>query len=351
MILTGLLNSIRHIAPSSEITIFSANPEETRKKHAVNSVEKFPAGFRSTVKYIFGKKLNKAKIKAADYVIIGGGGLFASVSKTANFIWGIQALKAYKLKKPVIMYGQSLGEIKGRFLKFFLRKIFQKSIFIAVRDQNSKEALKKIGVRKKIHLMSDLAFKINPISKGTIAEKKIVISLRYLQNFPSNLKENLINFCNWLIEEKKFKLTFVDFGILEGDTMLHQEIISEINKKSSIRHLSDSDLNQIFNEFQSAHMVIGMRLHSVITSIITNTPFIAISYSSKVANLLETLGLEQYCLDMQSCSELRSLYEKIASSRAKIISKLEKINSDAEHRHLEVEKQLQKILSGASNLV
>jgi polysaccharide pyruvyl transferase WcaK-like protein len=46
--------------------------------------------------------------------------------------------------------------------------------------------------------------------------------------------------------------------------------------------------------------VVTCRFHGVVLAHILNKPILAISHHPKVANLMEQLGLEQYCVDIQT---------------------------------------------------
>ena len=148
MILEGLLKLIRSIQPDSKITVLSADPKDTKKRHKVKSLNLFPSGIRSFFRNLFDfKRKNIKAIKECDVFILGGGGLFGSLTFMANFIWGIQAKMAYKYSKPVIMYGQSIGELKGKIRKRIVKKLFKKSSLIVLRDHESKKRLLKLKIK------------------------------------------------------------------------------------------------------------------------------------------------------------------------------------------------------------
>src|SRR6056297_2129877 len=108
LILEGLLKEFSEKFTQSEFTVMSANPEETSKKYKVCSVPHIPSGAKSSLKSIFQRTETKKELKDADCFILGGGGLFLSLRKRANWIWGVQAMKALWYRKPLIIWGQSL---------------------------------------------------------------------------------------------------------------------------------------------------------------------------------------------------------------------------------------------------
>ncbi len=347
MILEGLLTSLRSVEPKSlptgrpclpagrqaEITVLSGNPKATLERYGekfgIKTAKKFAAGIKSFA--LSGPATSKI-VKECDWFILGGGGLFGSLTFRANLIWAVQALMAYRLKKPVIMYGQSISPIRWKIIRWLVKRIFQKAELIAVRDEDSKEQLKKLGVTKKIYLVPDLAFRarsaLASLRASKVSEAKtlssstptLLVALRQMPGLSQHFKHYLAEFLDWLITEHNYKIKFVNFQEgAEGDNKLHKEIADMMKDKSkSPRELSPvitshMTTDALLHEFSQADLVLGMRLHSIISAIKTKPPFIAISYSPKVRNFLETAGLQKYLINHESVDfeKLKSLFEKI----------------------------------------
>jgi polysaccharide pyruvyl transferase CsaB len=327
MILKGMIKAvkkgnIKDVHPDSEITVLSANPKETAEKFHVKSEYKFPAGIRSAIKAIFkGKNKTKKAVKECDIFILGGGGLFGNLTVKADMIWGIQAFKAYRYGKKVYMYGQSVGELKGKFRKWLVRKLFNKATLTAVRDEESKKLLESIGIHKEISVIPDLAFNIETQVAASRNDKEIVVALRQLKKLSKEFKKTVTDFFNWLIEEHNFKIKFIDFQTGKGkeaDSILHSEIIKNIRKKEKIVHLKDiEDDELVLNTFAKASFALVMRLHSIISAIKTNTPFIAINYAPKVKAILKDKNLTKQMLEMKDLKleDLKALAQSLINLR------------------------------------
>ena len=362
MILEGLLFSLKSVVPSAKITVLSGDPEETVSKYAdkysVGSEKKFPAGLRSLISSIFDfKRQTKKVVKDCDYFILGGGGLFNDMNFKANIIWGVQAFMAYLYKKPVIMYGQSVGHLQGFFTKKIIKKLFQKAKLITVRDEDSKECLKDLGVTKPIYVIPDMAFNTPPQAGliNNVREAntlKMVVALRQYEKIPENFKRTLCEFFNWLIKDKKIILEFVDFqsGGRE-DFALTEEILSNITSSAelanSIKHLHNiNSVEDMLKIFSGAGFVVGMRLHSIISAIKTHTPFIAVNYSGKVKSLLKAHGLEEFIVDFSAgLKDLEKKFLRLEHEHSNISNKLKDTAEKAREAHVEAEKLLKKALS------
>ena len=354
LILEGLLETLKNIAPGAEITVMSGNPEATEKsynqKYGIKAVEKFPSGFRSILKSIFSNSATKDAVKNCDYFILGGGGLFNDLNWHASIIWAMQARQALKLNKPLIMYGQSIGPLSdlGRYL---VKKIFAQAAFIGVRDQDSATELKNLGITKEICVTPDLAFRV-PAEIGPITETATlptaIISLRQLGTTTGDFIKEFSSFCNWLIEEKNYSLQFIDFQQgTESDKNLHQSIITQIRQSEKISHLDQTLTSQrLLEHFKNADFVFAMRMHAIICAMKTCKPFLAISYSRKINSLIKDSALEKYLIahDHVYFEQLKNFFTLLNDKREEVREKLSKLNSANLEKLQSVEIKLKDLL-------
>jgi polysaccharide pyruvyl transferase CsaB len=348
MILKGLLQTLRNIMPLAELTVLSGDPTETNRTYQIDSVEKFPAGFRSFFKNIFHKNNATSKVvKNCDYFILGGGGLFGGPKRRANLIWGIQAMMANFYRRKVIMYGQSIGPINKFIDQFLIKKLFKKAKLIIVRDNSSKDRLKKFGIKNKIHVYPDLAFRFKIEENSQQRGKRLIVALRQMENLSPDFKESISSFLNWLINEHKWNITFITFqkGV-ESDASLHESIMEMITDKSYMELIDEHDFEKIIKAYLESEMVLGMRLHSLISAIKTNTPFIAINYAPKVKDLLEFSGLEDHFINLDEITleKLQDEFSKIIVNKEEIIEQLKQYNEKAKTSHEEMEELLKDAL-------
>lgn len=331
MILEGMLLMLKNVAPKAKITVLGEK-------------NKFPAGIRSFLRSLFIKNEAKKAVKECDYFILGGGGLFGNLTFRANIIWAIQAFQAHRYKKPVIMYGQSIGQPNGKFQKWLMKKAFKKAGFIAMRDQNSKTRLQELGIRKEIHVVPDLALRTSPKKYPPKKSREIIVALRHFKGVDREFIKNIIKFLNWLIIERKKLVKIIDFQEGTGaDSILHKKIIRKVKGKERIKYFKKTkNQEELFKTFSEANIVLAMRLHSIITAIKAHTPFIAISYAEKVEDFLKDAELNDYMMTMEDVSfeKMMFLFNSIEKNHEKISSELEKFNKKAIKEHERMEKAL-----------
>jgi len=337
MILTGLLKSVKSTVPKAQITVLSADPTQTQKRHTIPTVKPFPTGIRSILNYIKQGTKTAKVVKECDIFMLGGGGLFAGPSFRANLIWATQAKMAYFYKKNVIMYGQSVGKSKNKIVNRIIKNIFNKASLITVRDQESKINLQNIGVTNEIHVMPDLAFryseKINPTKNKKV---KVTVALREMSGLKKQFFNEINGFLKWLKDEKNAEISYVNFQEGElSDSHIHKKLKSK-PKKNKIEDIKKADY------------IIGMRLHSIITAIKNEKPFVAINYFSKVKNLLNDVGLSNSLinLDEVTTTKLKTNFLKIEKDKLELKTKMAIYNKMAQEQLINFEKSiLTKVLN------
>ena len=86
-----------------------------------------------------------------------------------------------------------------------------------------------------------------------------------------------------------------------GDDVLFMRDIAknfDMKKVVVIDDIYSSDIQQTV--ISKSAFVIGARYHSIVFAINNSVPFIALNYEHKIEGLLETLGLENYMVDIRN---------------------------------------------------
>lgn len=349
MVMRGILEMLQSLAPNAEITVLSGDPQNTTQLHGVKAAPKFPAGIRSFFKYLFDKENETKKIiKECDYFILGGGGLFASLKKRANIIWGIQAIMVGFYKKPMIFYGQSIESLDNRIEEFFVKFIFKKAKFIAVRDGNTKQLLDGLNMGKEVVLMPDSAFRYESekTQGGEVVNTAVV--LRDSTRTGPAFNVEIAAFMDWLIEDRKATVKFVNFHCGEfGEKVLYDDVYEKIKNKAKVEKTMEiinfNNLNKIFADVK---IIIGMPLHSIIYAVKNETPFVAIEYAQKLTSFLQDSNLAEYGVAPENATlaNLKEKYLQLEQNYPTVITKLQVYKGQAITKHKEVEEKLRVIL-------
>lgn len=302
-ILQGFLSVLQD---NCDLTVLSHNPQHTAETYGVKSCYVFPMGVRSMIKHTFNgqKKKTLAAIKNADLFIVGGGSLFTDEeSNRAPSMWSWQVKAAVSCNTKVVMFGQTVGPIQSDYLKNLTAETFNMAEEIYVRDQQSKDFLKKIKVQKPIQVTGDCALLIN--KKLTAKYNPDGPVLFIPRDWSDGMQVDQIR-------KKLAKLTGKKVQLIS----LYRDQ-ENFEKEDSHRTacLSPDDL---LAQMQNSSLVVSMRLHGSILAAVAGVPFVPLSYSPKVNSFIKEIEYP-FIFDWANLAE-----EKVEAQLAEAIEHLEK---------------------------
>lgn len=311
LILKGILKYFGAGAGNShhKITVLSAKPSFTRKLHKIDSLKVVPAGIKSFFKGIlnFSFLRTLSEIRKCDLFILGGGSLFDDTYPRASFIWGMQALAAYIFKKPIFLLANGFGPLNTFTGKLITRMVCDYAKWITVRDQSSLILLRQLGIKKKIYVTADPVFGLSKAdfcpknAKPQMNKPYIIVSpydaaaLNSTIPFTSNKK--FVQALNQIQTKYKFEIDIVPFQ----------------NEQKT------DNFCKIYNLFENAGAIVGMRLHPLILAIISGKPFIAISNFEKIKNLLLENNLSELFLspnDKNFAKKFKTIFDNLVKNHA-----------------------------------
>ena len=322
--LSILIKRVKESMPASEITIFSYDPDETRRMHGVTAYRQM--SFRMPL----------ALIKA-DVCIIGGAGLI----NKSNFFGSrlehfpmylcpgaptlLLGLLAKSFKKKVVFYAVGTTAVPDPILRILLPLTANLSDTISVRDFLSKKVLEELGVKKKIHVVPEPTLDLKPINaekarqllqqENVDLNKFLVgLSLRYVGDERVNRKLVRVahQLIDWLVEELDAEVIFFPMSRhkckrIENDQFLGEEIYRLVKHKERFKMLKKKYTPQnMKGVIGQMRLFIGMRLHSLVFSSSMKVPFIGIIYDEKVWAFLEEIDQKGIELSGVSFEKMKS---------------------------------------------
>ncbi|MFC1947590.1 polysaccharide pyruvyl transferase family protein [Chloroflexota bacterium] len=119
---------------------------------------------------IFGKKLRE--FYEADLILHLGLNDYSSDFGTRGVVeHSKDMLLAWLLRKPVVVYAESIGPFTTNFTSWLAKYTLNKVTLITVREEISYRYLRELDISKPpVHLTADLAFLLEPASKSRIEE-------------------------------------------------------------------------------------------------------------------------------------------------------------------------------------
>lgn len=292
------------------------------------------------VKLLFSQKVyNTVKeFSEADAVFVKGGGfIHAYGEKTAPYLmWYFlfYVRLAQKLGKKVIFLPNSFGPFNGLTVENQIKSVFSKMDLIYAREKVSADALSHL-LNKHVPVEFDLGFflekgdidkSISILSKYNLktSEKIIGITVRPWRfpgsENPKKLYDNYLDSVASFIEyasDKGYKIALCNQSLgrsaHEDDRIAISELLLRIKNKESViwidENLSCDLLKAVYSHF---HFFIGTRFHSIIFSLTSLVPSIAIGYGgNKAEGIMNDFNLNDYIVQIQDIEKnhLISMFE------------------------------------------
>ena len=311
IILRATVGDLRQLRPDVGLTVTSATPEQTAADHHVESVLWWKVA-----------ALEQA-IEDSDLVLIGGGGLFFDTfgcesahlltdSHTGIAFYTAPAILGALHHKPVMLYAIGAGPLVSHAGRQLTRLACDLSSAITVRDDASKTTLVSLGVAAaKVAVTADLGFGFiadTVPASGPAAgmRPRIAVSVRpWACSGPIDWEDEIVSALNGFVARHGGSVLLVPFQHLPGqpedDVAIVEHIRGRLTDPTRAEILSaPADPSSILRAFEESDLVIGMRLHSVVLALLARVPVVALSYDPKVEHVMQRIGLEDHCFNLES---------------------------------------------------
>lgn len=346
-ILKGLIEGIRREEAEAEIVVLSSDPEFTESKYPVRAIERMDF-----------YKIDR-EMRNMDLFISGGGSLLQDVtsSRSLHYYLALLTLAKKRHKKKTMIYSQGIGPVNGSINRSFVAKVLNQVDVINVRDAVSEKTLKDMGVSKPIYVTADTVFSISPpeLTKGgevlrsldfSLERVNIGISLRPWKNFDEKIRNEMIRLLALLSETKKYNILLLPFHFNE-DMKLISEIYQQLGENKDCVKIPVDELyvDEYLSLMGTMDIVVAMRLHGLIFSVLMGAVPIGISYDPKIDSFLKEIQSEDR-LSVENI-DAEKLYEMILQKtedmeeeKRTVLEKRERLAEIANRSNLQVKNLL-----------
>lgn len=280
-----LLGFAHGIGGDIDLTVMSGSPEDTYRLYGL---EAFPR---------MDMERYKQAIEKSDGLVFAGGSIFQDATSTRSVAYYAQLVKiAKKANKRVYMVGQGVGPLKGFFGKRLAATAFNSSQFIVVRDPNSAQTLKNLGVTVPIRVGADLAF-LMPREENK-NESQMGFSVGNMRTVgiaprPLNGDRKMVSQLFGELAKLLFQANFMPV-LIELDRKYDGPLIEEISKAQGGKVPDMRKLTtpmQVQERMARMDSVISMRLHGGILAATVGIPPLMVSYDPKVTAFSRMMDL------------------------------------------------------------
>ena len=149
-ILQSMIEQLRRELPGVEITVFSRNAEDTRRRHRVERA--VPV-----------RKLSRAEvvpeIERLDLLLFGGGGILYDAD-ARTYLREVLVAKEHGV--PVMLYAVCAGPLSDPNVQTAVREALDGVAAITVRERSAQQCLEECGVHQDVLVTADPALLLKP---------------------------------------------------------------------------------------------------------------------------------------------------------------------------------------------
>lgn len=297
------------------------------------------------------------KILWSDAVVFGGGSiikeLYASVGRnryaTLGMILGTVTFARQVARKPVIMSNIGIGPLDTPNGTRLARQILRQASLVSVRDEKSRRLYERILPQGKVVQVPDAVFANSPNVFAPLPHVRpaggplrVALNLNYdIENpaawepFQASLAETL---CRWNERQPLtlFALPMQSRFKAHDDLTILREFHARI-PKIPMEFCAPQTAAQAGEIIANSDVVVAERLHTLVISAILGKPFFGMLYDVKVRELVTSLGMQEFALDINKPFAVDTMLEKLDAlwnCRVPVSSQL--VNrSTALHSHLD----------------
>jgi len=296
-----------------KLVVFCRNPEKVSDQYGVKSVHSQSG--RHWLERIW-------ELKTAGLYILGGGGLIKDYGGSSASLEGwLEILRlCKKLHVKTALCAVGVENIRYPRSKTVLKQVLDKVDFITVRDEDSKNLLKEIGIENNIDVISDPAILLTEGKTRKLAEKKndrlvrVIVCVRHWfdQGFfiadpakNENLANALSRTLDFLVDNYNVRIDFIPMRTVsyDDDREMAKEIVKYMkNKNKAALHLysTSTSVDEFTREVDRCTLVIGMRLHSLILAAASGVPIIGLEYMPKVKAFMASIGMQEFSHNLEN---------------------------------------------------
>lgn len=358
----AVIQNIRRQQPEAKIVGFSANPDDTKRRHGIES---YPLNRRTSSPPALGKgfsnffklpgklltKLLEVSIifydelafifssyrllKKLDTLVISGGGQLDDYwggpwgHPYSLLRWSLIA-KASKTKLIVLCVG--VCDLNHALSKFFVKSTLRLADYRSFRDRKTAEIVERLGLGGGNHVLPDLALSLTVNEAVPRKDDIIVVGVSpisaeaWTNDEDPNYKTYLTymaGMVRWLIG-KGFSVVFFSSQVrmdapvverLSRNLNLSQQIL-----ETKVRYATIDTLADLTSTIQGLDVVIASRLHGILLSHLMEKPVLAISYHHKVDIFMSEMGQSRYCLSINNLNlhQIQTLFSDLIDKRSQV---------------------------------
>ena len=265
-------------------------------------------------------------IRRADAVVSTGGTYLVETYPIAGRLLELRV--ALAMRKPVVVYTQSLGPFRRPENKRAVRAVLRRAALVLLRDERSRRHLTDIGLDSaRIRVVADAAFALEPPQRPAAAPGlRVAVSVRAwpfaagAAHANDRYRAGIAALVEHLVRAHGAEVTFLSTcqGVPEywyDDSEVGASIAAGLSADVRPTVEVDRDFHDprgLLTRLAQFDVVVATRMHMAILALVAGTPVLPLAYEFKTRELFERLGLGEWVRDFEAidAGELTALAER-----------------------------------------
>jgi polysaccharide pyruvyl transferase CsaB len=346
-ILKSIVEQLRREIPEVEITVFSRDAEDTKRRHKVERAVPVRRLSRAEV---------TPEVERLDLLVFGGGGILYD-AEARIYLREVQLAKERGV--PVFVYAIGAGPLKDPIVQTAVREALDGVAGITVREKSARQVLEEAGVHHDVVVTADPALLLKPEPlprnvlkhEGLEGKRRIIgMSVREPGVAAPDLDERLYhgllaNAADFMVDRFDAEIVFVPMERSVLDSQHSHAVIAQMLRATRARVLNGEYTSaQLLSLMDHFDFVVGMRLHFLVFAALRAVPFVALPYAGKVGGFLEDLHLPAPPMQLVNPGRLIAHIDDSWDNRRSLRAALQKSVPPLQERSRETLKLLLRVL-------
>jgi len=256
-------------------------------------------------------------LKSYELMIVSGGGQLTERGGPWSFPYGLYIWTRMARWAGVrcVFLNVGAGPLNHPLSKFFIARALRKADYVSFRDEQSQSLVVNLGFTRPSHVCPDnvYGFEIAPANMQVKALTPPVVGINPmpypfcdLPRFPSDaqaIQDELIDkfaaFASSLARSS-FALQFFASDIQSDPPEIERmrQILLKRDGMDLPQYVPLHSTEELLAQMSNMDYIVTCRFHGVAFAHLLNKPVLAIAHHRKVTDLMNALGLSEYCVDM-----------------------------------------------------
>jgi polysaccharide pyruvyl transferase CsaB len=290
-VLAGMLQQLRVRLPEAHLVVVSGDPSQTRCLHGVDAVPRGGAALRA--------------MTGADLFISGGGSLIQDATSARSAAYYLAELAAASvLARRTMLYAAGVGPLRRLWVRRLTAAVLSRVDALVVRDDDSRQLLHSLGVRRPVDVAADPAFALTAAPCEEVADvfaafprPRIGLVLRPWRS-DAHLA-SVVEAVGRLARDRGARVVALAFHpavdlrvCVPVARAVGGPVLAGLTPRAMLAAVGETDL------------LVGMRLHGIVAAVMQGVAAVGLAYDPKVGALFARVGLP-YVLSLDECDPRR----------------------------------------------